>query len=214
MRIIGVLGAIAVLLSGGVGLDAAGATTLTATARVVVRPVTSTGHLATGYTLKTEPTGSVDCSFKDPSPGAVSPNIEFCSPSAEYAIACWNSAVAHRVLCVRDPRSKVVVRIPRIGAFANTPVAPVADRAPLLMKLADGDICSIRDGGAWGSLVGHPDLFGTYSCLHAGVVWASSSAPHSGINESHPVWTIRTAPAGHHALVTRHVERALFVGTA
>jgi hypothetical protein len=104
MRFVGVVGAIALLLSGGVGLDAAaGATTLTATVRVVVRPVTSTGHVSAGFTLKTEPAGSVDCSSKQPSPGAVDFNIEFCSPSAEYAIACWNAAVAHRVLCVSRP---------------------------------------------------------------------------------------------------------------
>jgi hypothetical protein len=214
MRFIGVVGAIALLLSGGVGLDAAaGATTLTATVRVVVRPVTSTGHVSVGFTLKTEPTGAVDCSSKEPSPGAVDINIEFCSPSAEYAIACWNAALAHRVLCVRNPRSKDVIRIPRIGAFANTSVAPAAFRAPLLMKLADGDFCSIRDGGAWGTLTGHPNLFGTYACVHAGIVWASASARHFGVNESHPVWTVQTAPAGNHALVTRHVAKAWFVGT-
>jgi hypothetical protein len=92
-------------------------------------------------------------------------------------------------------------------------VAPAAFRAPLLMKLADGDICSIRDGGAWGTLTGHPNLFGTYACVHAGIVWASARSQQFGVNESHPVWTVQTAPAGNHALVTSHVAKAWFVGT-
>jgi hypothetical protein len=213
VRILGVVGAIALVLSGGVGLDAAGATTTTATVRAVVRPVTSTGNVATGFTMHTEPTGSVDCSAKLASPGAVSPNINFCSPSAEYAVACWNSSAAHRALCMRNPRSKDVYRIPRTGAFAATAVPPVKFRAPLLVKLADGDFCAIRDGGAWGSLTGHPELTGTYACIHAGIVWASSTARHFGVDESHPLWTVRTAPAGNHALVTRHIVKAWFVGT-
>lgn len=213
MRGIAVIGAIALLVSGGFALQAANATTTTATVRVVVRPVTSTGHPAAGFTLHSEPTGSVDCSGKSPSPGAVDPDIEFCSPSAEYAVACWKSAVAQRALCMRNPRSKDVYRIPRTGAFAPTAVAPVAYRAPLLMKLADGDFCAIRDGGAWGSLDGHPNLFGTYACIKAGIVWATSTARHFGINESHPLWTVQTAPAGHHALVLRHIVKAWFVGT-
>jgi hypothetical protein len=81
------------------------------------------------------------------------------------------------------------------------------------MKLADGDLGSIRDGGAWGTLTGHPNLFGTYACVHGGIVWASAGARHFGINESHPVWTVQTAPAGSNALVTKLVAKAWFVGT-
>src|SRR5438046_1968923 len=80
-------------------------------------------------------------------------------------------------------------------------------------RLGDGDLCSSRDGGAWGSLPGHPNLFGTYACAHDGAVWATSTAAHQGVNESNPVWTVRTAQFGHHTLVTRHVVKAWFVGT-
>lgn len=193
--------------------SAAAARRATATVRTVVRPVTSTGHPAPGFTLHSEPTGSVDCSTQVPSPGAVSPNIEFCSPAYEYAIACWKSAVAQRALCIRNPNSTDVYRIPRTGAFASTPVAPVKYRAPLLIKLGDGDFCAIRDGGAWGSLTGHPNLFGTYGCVNDGIVWATASAPHFGINESQVLWRVRVAPAGNHDLVTKSVVRGWFVGT-
>ncbi len=215
MRVLALAAAAATLVAGAVGFTAVATATTTAapTIKVVVRPVTSTGHVHAGFTVTGEPSGSVDCSFADPSPGAVSRNIELCSPSAEYAVACWKAAVPHRVLCMRNPGRKRVVRIPRSGPFAPTRRAPAAQRAPLLMRLGDGDLCSIRDGGAWGSLPGHPNLFGTYSCRHHGAVWATSSAPHQGVNESNPGWTVRTAQFGSHTLVTRHVVKAWFVGT-
>jgi len=192
---------------------ASASTTPSATVRVTVRPVTSTGHPAPGFTLQSEPTGSVDCTAKLPSPGAVDANIDFCSPSAEYAIACWKSAVRQRVLCFRDPQSKKVYRIPRTGVFAPTAAPPVADRAPLLMVLMDGDRCSIRDGGAGGSLTNHPNLYQTYYCINDGQVWASATSHHFGVNEANASWTVKTAPAGNHPLTTRHVKKAYFVGT-
>lgn len=204
--------AAAAVVTGAAALEESAAAT-TPTVKVVVRPVTSAGHVRSGFTVIGEPTGSVDCSVADPSPGAVNRNIEFCSPSAEYAIACWKAALAHHVLCMRDPRSHQVVRIPRLGAFASTDLAPFAQRAPLVMKLGDGDICSIRDGGAWSQLPGHPYLYGTYSCAHDGAVWASASAPHLGVDESTAVWHVRTAQFGHSTLITRHVVKAWFVGT-
>jgi hypothetical protein len=213
MRVLRMAVAAILLIAGAAALEPAAATTLAPTVRIVVRPVTSTGHVRSGFTLTYEPSGSVDCSLAEPSPGAVNKNIEFCSPSAEYAVACWKAAALHRVLCMRNPRSKTVVRIPRTGAFAPTGLAPVAQRAPLVMRLGDGDVCSIRDGGAWGSLPGHPNLSGTYSCAHDGAVWATSTAAHLGVNESNPVWTVRTAHFGSSTLVTRHVVKAWFVGT-
>lgn len=213
MRLLAVMGAAALMVSGGLGLDSAAASLPASTQLIVVRPVTSTGHIASGFTLQGEPKGAVDCSSKSPSPGAIDKNIELCSPSSEYAIACWNAALAHHVLCMRQLRTKNVVRIPRTGAFANTPIAPPSLRAPLTIKLADGDICTIRDGGAWSQLPGHPHLFGTYGCLHAGAVWASLTQQHFGIDMSHPLWTVRTAHFGGSVLTTHHVVKAWFVGT-
>lgn len=215
MRVLALTAAAVALLTGTAILDApaTAATTAPATVKVVVRPVTSAGHARDGFSVTGEPSGQVYCNYPDPSPGAVNRNIEFCSPSAEYAVACWKAAVAHRVLCMRNPRVKKLVRIPRVGAFAKTAVAPPADRAPLVMRLGDGDVCSIRDGGAWGSLPGHPYLVGTYSCQHDGAVWAGPHAAHQGVDESNPSWTVRTAQFGSHTLVTRHVVKAWFVGT-
>jgi hypothetical protein len=214
MRVLALAAAAVALVAGVAVLEVpAAAASFAPTVKVVVRPVTATGHVRAGFSVGAEPTGMVDCSFPSPSPGAVSHNIEFCGPSAEYAVACWKAAKPHRVWCMRDARSHHVVGIPRSGPFAPTPPAPLRERAPLVMRLADGDICSIRDGGAWGSLPGHPSLFGTYSCRHDGAVWASSTSRHMGVDETHPSWTVHTAQFGHHTLVVRHVVKAWFVGT-
>lgn len=195
---------------------AAGSTTPTPppTSKVVVRPVTAAGQPSTGYSVTGEPSGQVDCSFPEASVGAVSPDIESCSPSFEYAIGCWNAAAPHHVLCLRDPLSDRLWRIPRHGAFASTGLAPRAQRAPLEIRLDDGHLCMIRDGAYWGTLPSHPNLFATYTCVHDGAVWASSTAKHQGVNESQPAWTVRTARPGSQTLTTRRVAKAWFVGTA
>ena len=196
-----------------VGATESASTTPSATVRVVVRPVTATGQVRAGFTLTSEPTGSVDCHFKTPSLAAVDPNIEWCYPLSEGATACWDAAVAHHVLCLRNPRSRAVVRIPRVGAFASTAVAPLAKRAPLTLQLADGDICNVRTGGTADQLPDHPNLFVTYYCANDGEVWGSLAARHAGVDEAPPVWTVETAPFDGHRLVLRHVVRAWFVGT-
>jgi len=184
-----------------------------ATVKVVVRPVTSTGHPAHGFTVRSEPNGLVDCSSRSPSPGAVDRDIEACSPSAEYAVACWKASAPHRALCVRNPANHTVFRIPREGSFKATGLLSASQRAPLRIVLGDGAQCSIRDGGAGGILAGHPTYVATYYCTRDGAVWAPAGANHFGINEAAASWTVRTAQAGHHSLTVRHVAKAYFVGT-
>ncbi len=162
---------------------------------------------------RAEPTGSLDCSGAGASPGAVSKNILECSPSVEYAIACWKSSTPKRALCMRNPRTHKLAKIPYSGGFAHAS-PPHANSAPLAITLGDGDKCSIRDGGAWGTLKKHPQWNGEYSCVNDGVVWAPPSSTHYGVNESHPQWTVHTAAAsGKGPIVVRNVSRAYFVGT-
>jgi hypothetical protein len=208
-------------------LAGAAATTTTATATapsaatppathsVIVRPVTSAGQPASGFHVKAQKAGSIDCSFPDASPGAVGRNIEECSPSAEYAIACWKAAEAHHALCMRDPSSRRLYRIRLMSSFAKTAVAKSKSRAPLLIVLTDGTRCSIRDGGAWAVLKSHPKWTGAYTCSRHGVVWAPPHAKHYGIDESATSWSVHTGSAtGNGTLTVRHVKRAYFVGTA
>jgi hypothetical protein len=187
-----------------------------ATAKVVVRPVTASGHAAAGFTVKRQDPGfPVDCSYADPSPGAVSRNIEFCSPSAAYAVACWKAAQAGKVLCMRNPRSHKLYLIAREGKFAKTRLASPRDRAPLAFVLTDGSTCQIRDGGAWGQPPHHPNLYGAYSCDRWGAAWLHAKGDrgdsHNGVDESNPSWRIRT---GEKKIIWRHIATAYFVGTA
>lgn len=181
---------------------------------VVVRPVTAAGHAASGFHVKVQHV-SIDCSSADPSPGAIDRDIELCSPSAAYAIACWKAATPGRALCMRDPRSHRLSRIRLDGSFAKTAAINPRWRAPLALVLSDGTKCSIRDGGAWGMLRSHPKWTGAYSCDKHGVVWAPPHAKHYGVDESSAAWTVHTASgSGHGRLTVRHVARAYFVGTA
>lgn len=191
---------------------AAAARRIAPTVKTVVRPVNAAGFARSGFLVTAEPTGSVDCTLPLPSPGAVSPNIETCFPSAEYAIACWKAAAAHKVLCMRNPRLPHLVRIPRTGAFAGTAIAPANDRAPLSMVLADGAYCGIRDGGTRSSRAGHPKWVVTYDCDNGKEIWRRPGAPHFGVNEAFPSWTVIEAAASG-PIVSRHVVRAWFVGT-
>lgn len=186
------------------------------TVKIIVRPVTTAGHAASGFTVHPQHPGyGVDCSFAGASPGALSPNIEECSPSAAYAIACWKAADAGKVLCMRDPTTHRVDEMPREGKFANTPIAKPRYRAPLVIILGDGSQCDIRDGGAWPRPKGHPNLYGAYSCAKYGVAWSYSKGryidPHNGIDESTPTWRIRV---GEKKIVWRDIAKAYFVATA
>jgi hypothetical protein len=207
--------ALAAPAAADVTADSSGATT-TATVRLVVRPVTGTGHAAAGFRVtRQSKRDEVDCRYRDPSPGAVSRDVEVCSPSAAYAVACWKAAEAGRVLCSRDASSRRIYSIPRSGAFAKTRLAKPRNRAPLLLILRDGTTCSIRVGGAWSSLKSHPNWYGTYTCDHHGAVWSPPNAPHDGVDESKPVWTVRTARfSGDGHVTVRAVRTAYFVGTA
>jgi hypothetical protein len=182
------------------------------TIKTIVRPVNAAGFAMPNYTVTGEPTGSVDCSFANPSPGAVSPNIEFCFPSAEYAVACWKAHALHRVLCLRNPRQHKLVRIPRQGAFAPTALAPARQRAPLGLMLVTGTYCSLRDGGAGPMRQGHPQWAATYYCNDGKALWLRPGAPHLGVFMRFPSWTVIEAGESG-PIVARHVLRAWFAGT-
>ena len=221
MRVFGTAMAVAGLailgLTGGPSaLASASRSATAATQQVVVSPVTPAGHAAPGFVAKPTPGGPypVECNYPSPSPAAVDPNIEFCSPSAAYAVACWNAAKPHSVLCMQNPTSHRLVRFRRKGAFAKTAPPAAKDTAPLLLELRNGTKCDIRDGGAWGSSKSHPKWVGTYSCTH-GVIWAPENADHAGINESSSTWTVHVGPGnGRGKFHVRAVKLAYFVGTA
>jgi hypothetical protein len=215
MRRFAALAALSMTVLGvAVAADPAGAARrdFPATLKTIVRPVNAAGFARPGYTVTSEPTNSADCSFPDPAPSAVSPNIEDCSPTAAGAFACWKAAAPHKVLCLRDPRVRKLARIPRLGAFAPTGLAPADQRAPLAMVLGNGDYCSWRSGGTGPQRMDHPQWTVSYYCNSGKAIWVRPGAKHYGVFERFPSWTVIVA-AETGPISARHVLRAWFVGT-
>jgi hypothetical protein len=186
-----------------------------ATMRIYVAPVTASGHASNGFTVKVEKDDVVECAPAETSPVAISPDVEECSPSAAYAVACWKSATPHQVLCLQNPQRKQLTAAKLMGGFSPTKPVSSKNLSPFVIVLTDGTVCSIRDGGAWGQLKSHPNYFGSYSCSKHGVVWSKPNAAHFGVDESTSTWTVQTgSAAGKGGLATRDVARAYFVATA
>ena len=188
------------------GAATAHATTQTNTKQFVVRPVHANGRPVKGYTVTKESFPGFTCDAA--SPVAVDPNIRTCGPSATYTVACWKST-HHTVLCLRNARSKQLVRIHYTGVFhrVSAPKHPM----PQVLRLANRDVCLVRDGGAWGVVTGHPQWNGTYSCRHGDVYGLND-----GIKESAHPWRVHvvTNPGSpQQQIVVRRVLRAWFVGT-
>lgn len=145
----------------------------------------------------------------DGSPVAVDDGIAICSPSAAYLPACWKSTDS-TALCLRNATDKVLVRLPYTGAWGN-PTKPSVT-SPLNMRLADGDRCQIRVGGAWGTVPEHPDWLGFASCTKDGDVFGPASG--DGIDRSTKSWTATLYNERTQKLSTQHVAVAYLVGTA
>ncbi|HJQ07474.1 MAG TPA: hypothetical protein VJ872_18635 [Nocardioides sp.] len=200
------LGAVVAATSSGTAnaTDPSRASTLDHTARAVVRPVTSTGSPAAGYTVHRE-AGSTSCS--DQATTSVSAAVDTCFPTAYYFPSCWKST-NHTALCLRHVSDTRLVRIRYSGTFAAKPA--VQRPSPQRLTLVGGGTCDIRIGGAWGVVPGHPDWVGWYSCTN-GSVYGSPTG--DGVNRSRPVWRVHLVGSDG-TLVTRRVAKATYVGTA
>lgn len=191
------------------------ATTGHAVQRIVVRPVTASGHAVPGYRVTTSKgTGPVDCSDALPSLAAVDDDIIRCAPDADGVNACWRAAHKHHVLCLHDARKHTLVKYRTTGRIAHTK-APDR-RGPLNLKLADGLYCDLRSGGAGSSLRQHPNWSAFYYCTHGKAVWAPLNAKNFGIHRSNGhVWTVEVAvDSGKKHVHQVHVTSAYLVGTA
>jgi hypothetical protein len=208
--LLGLIAALATLGAGGVSLAATPhQLALPHTQRVVVRPVHANGTPVAGYTVTKEKIPGFACT-DGASTVAVSPNIRYCGFSATYTVACWKSA-NHTVLCLRNPRVKSLVRIAYTGTF--TPVAKPKLPSPQAIGLFNGGYCTIRDGGAWGYVQGHPNWYGTYGCRRVAVYGPG----RDGIDRSVNPWRVHTvsSPTGTPgSIVNRRVRTAYYVGTA
>lgn len=187
------------------------------TRQIVLRPVTDTGRAAPGYTtVVLSADHQLDCGGSSrhhayQSPVAVDTGPVACSPSSEYALACWNGPSATTALCYQDPWQRQVVQVHTGGRL---PVERAPERpSPLGVVLSDGTRCSLRGGGAWALLDGHPDMYARYGCEGGMALWAGRRA--DGIDRAQPLWTVRLAPtSGHGRLRAATVRSAYFVGAS
>ncbi|GAB4006311.1 hypothetical protein [Nocardioides ultimimeridianus] len=201
------LGAVVAATSGGTAnaTDPRAATrTLDHTARAVVRPVTSTGTAAAGYTVHRE-AGSTSCWSQATT--SVSGKVDTCYPTAYYFPSCWKSA-NHTALCLRYVSDTELVRIRYSGTFAAK--RPVLHPSPQRLTLLGGATCDIRIGGAWGVPPTHPNWVGWYSCTNGSVYGPPDG---DGVDRSQPVWRVHIMGKDG-SLVTRRVAKATYVGTA
>lgn len=130
------------------------------TVQLVVRPVTAQGEPADGYQVVVEeaPDG-FRCTGS--SPVAVTAGVATCGRPDDDTIACWKSS-DHTVLCLRDPRSHRLSRIPYVGSFPATPVTATPE--PMALDLHFYGSCSLRTGGSTTRLAAHPSWSATYAC--------------------------------------------------
>jgi hypothetical protein len=182
------------------------------TRQVVVRPVTTTGQPAHGWTVR-HVRGRASCD--EASPSAKADAIATCSPSALYLPSCWQQVAEPGVkstppmmLCLRDPAGHQLVQVRLDGAFP-TVTAPQRP-APQALLLGDGESCQIRVGGAWGTVPKHRRWVGFYSCDGGDVYGPPRSG---GIDRSRATWRVRLLESDG-TVVTRNVRKATYVGTA
>jgi hypothetical protein len=173
---------------------------------VVVRPVDSAGQPEPGWAVHRMKGVQADCD-SSAAPSAVDDGIYECFPSAAYLPACWPSR-HHTVLCLRDARTKKLVRVRYHGAL-GTATAP-ATPSPIDMMLGKQD-CSLRVGGAWGTIPTHPKWVGFYSCTHGSVYGPPRG---DGVVRTTEPWHVRLWKSGtKHTVVRRSVTVAYVVGT-
>jgi hypothetical protein len=123
-----------------------------------------------------------------PAPG---PGILICGITAASIKACWREPTTPSgtvwVDCVHDPRDKQVEHFQAGQFFVDK-----ANDDPWAVKLADGSVCTIRTGGAWG-----PAPTGMKWSFACDGKTRALASPVNGplVNESRPTWTAFTADA-------------------
>jgi hypothetical protein len=209
-----VVACLALVVAGAVGAVVLTGTTsaraaATGTHRVVLRPVTSSGHAVKGYRVVTDKR-SVECDGT--SPVAVNGGIAYCGSSADTTLACWASASRGRLLCLTDPFVHTLRSLRLSGAFPA--VRAPRHARPQALLLANGGKYLVRNGGAWGTVKQHPSWVGYYFERASFTHEVYGPRHGDGINRRHARWFVTTYrhESGHG---TRHdVARAYYVGTA
>lgn len=182
------------------------------TRTTVLKPVDAEGFPARGWRAESGSIGaSIDCSYPESSPSAVSDDIVRCSPNAAAADTCFASHHPGHALCLIDPFGSTVVEYAVTGFLAA--VEAPADPDPIGLVLDNGDTCRLRVGGAWSAPETHPDYVGFYGCDadDEAAIWAPPEG--SGIDKSAGAWTVEYGGVTGE-LTTQRVVEAFYTGRA
>ncbi|WP_196249893.1 esterase/lipase family protein [Rhodococcoides fascians] len=148
--------------------------------------VESNGQPADGYRIVGD-SGEVDC--YDASLAAIDDGIHRCSPTASGADICYEAG-GRDLLCAESPWGKELRRAQAAEPLSR--VAPLPDRRPWGLELADGTQCRIRNGGSWPGR--DDDLVGAYACDGETFVLSDGESPI--VDSSQAVWTVRMGGLG------------------
>ena len=174
--------------------------TTTATVVSSYSPYAADGSLKLAIDPQAGFMNGTDC-YGMPAPG---PGTLICGTTAASMKACWREPTTPWgtvwVDCVHDPRDKQVEHF-RAGQV----VSETANNVPWAVKLADGSVCTIRTGGAWGPAP--TGMNWTFACDGKTTALAS---PTSGpwVDETKPTWTAFAADAASTTPVARSVNIA------
>lgn len=132
-----------------------------------------------------------------------------CGTTAASLKECWrepaDSTGAVWVDCLHDPRDKLIDHF-----RAGTIFVDAVNRDPWALRLADGTVCTVRTGGAWGPAP--PGTAWTFQC--DGKTGALAS-PKGGplIDKSHATWTALAADPDSNSPVATQVNiAAAYIG--
>ena len=138
-----------------------------------------------------------------------SPGFFNCGSTASALKQCWrepaDAAGAIWVDCLRDPRDKLVQHF-----RAGTIYLDGVDNNPWAVTLADGSVCTVRTGGAWG-----PAPTGTSWTFECDGNVGALASPKNGplINQSEATWTALAADPSSNTPVAAKVNvTAAYVG--
>ena len=195
-------------------------TNKTGPAQVILRPFSSTGSAAAGWSIAPDQgsVSEVDCSYPEPSPASKSPGIQSCSPSAASADSCYFAHGSTTGLCLQNPFGRSLAQVITSGSITYD-IVPPATPTPLGIVLDDNTECRLRNGGAWSAQDQNPTYVGYYGCETTPgsdsslAVWADPANSRDGITRSATGWSVQVGDA-HSSLTTHTIKTAYFVGTA
>ena len=119
-----------------------------------------------------------------PSPYAIGPNIQYCSPHVDGADVCWAPPGQHFIYCGNTPWDHTVRKIFATDVVSAVPAS--IDPQPWAIELADGTRCPAKFEN--GNRQGANGTLALYTCDSRLNVMAKDN--DHVIDRSNPIWTV------------------------